>query len=143
MSVLVDASVIIAFLHRRDRMHAKAVRLLQPVLEGAHGPPAITDYLVDEVLTFLVARGASRAQLNRSISFLLGDGTASGPFVLHRVEPDHFAQALRLLMRHRERRMSFTDCTCLAMMASKGIGAIASFDQGFDGLVVRLGSQAP
>lgn len=139
MSVLVDSSVLIAFLHRRDRMHEAATELLKPILDGASGMPAITDDLVDEVLTFLVAKGATRSHLDRAIAFLLGDGDARGPFALHRVGPDHFAKALDLLRRHRARQLSFTDCTSLAVMDSTGILTIASFDRGFDGLVARLG----
>lgn len=138
MSVLVDSSVVIAYLHRRDTMHAAAVAVLAPLLDGERGPCAVTDYLVDEVLTFLVARGATREQLDQAIRFVLGDGEEPGAFVLHRVGPDHFADALSLLRRHRERRMGFTDCTCLAVMDSLGIPAIASFDQGFDGQVERI-----
>jgi predicted nucleic acid-binding protein len=55
------------------------------------------------------------------------------------VGPDHFAEALGLLRRHRERRLSFTDCTSMAVMAAAGIAAIATFDKGFDGLVARVG----
>ena len=139
MSVLVDSSALIAFLHQRDRLHETAERLLAPILDGERGPAAITDDIVDEVLTFLVARGATRSHLDRAIGFLLGDGATPGAFVLHRVGPDHFAEALGLLRRHRERRLSFTDCTSMAVMAAAGIAAIATFDKGFDGLVARVG----
>lgn len=138
MSVLVDSSVIIAFLHRRDGMHETADRFLPALLDGERGPPAVTDDIVDEVLTFLVAKGATRDHLDRAIAFLVGDGETPGAFVIHRVGPDHFAEGLRLIRRHRKRRLSFTDCTSLAVMASAGISAIASFDAGFDGLVTRL-----
>ena len=140
MSVLLDSSVIIAFLHRRDRMHDAAQDLMKPILSGTRGIPVITDYIVDEVLTFMVARGVTRPQLDRTIEFLLGNGTEPGPFLLHRVGADHFAQALHLLRRHRERRLSFTDCTSLSIMESVGVAAIASFDKGFDGFVERLGA---
>jgi hypothetical protein len=138
MSVLVDSSVLIAFLHRRDERHTAASLLLPRILDGERGVPAITDDIVDEVLTFLVARGASREQLDRAIAFLLGDGGERGPFVRHRVGADHFAEALRLIRRHRDRRLSFTDCTSLAVMESIGTRAIVSFDRGFDGLAERI-----
>lgn len=138
MSVLVDSSVIIAFLHRRDGMHSQAMDLLKPILAGERGPPSITDYIVDEVLTFLVARGVTRAQLDKAIRFLLGDGEAAGAFVLHRIGADHFAEALRLVRRHRERRLSFTDCSSVAVMDLAGLSIIASFDNGFEGIVPRL-----
>ncbi len=138
MSVLVDTAVIVAYLHQRDSMHEVAEELLPPLLDGERGPPAITDDIVDEVITFFVAKGATRAQLDRAIAFMLGDGETAGAFVLHRVGPDHFAEALHLVRRYREHGLSFTDCTSLAVMASAGISAIASFDEGFDGLVTRL-----
>lgn len=138
MTVLVDSSVVLGFLLKRDRAHGEAKAVMQDVLGGGRGLAAVTDYIVDEVLTFLVARRATRAQLDHAIAFLLGDGKEPGAFVLHRVGPDHFAEAIRLLRRHRERGLSFTDCTSLAVMASAGIPAIVSFDRGFDGLVERI-----
>ncbi|MGQ0534619.1 MAG: type II toxin-antitoxin system VapC family toxin [Methanobacteriota archaeon] len=139
MSVLVDSSVVIAYLHRRDRLHREACALMAPLLEGRRGSVGVTTDLVDEILTFLVARGATRAQLDRAVAFVLGDGREEGAFVLHRVGPDHFAEALRLLRRHRDRRLNFTDCTSLAVMGSVGMSTIVSFDAGFDGLVERSG----
>lgn len=138
MPILVDSGVLIAFLHRRDRRHHAGQEIMEPILRGEHGTPIVTDYVIDEVLTFLVAKGATRTQLDKAIAFVLSDGEEPGAFFLHRIEPDHFAEALQFVRRHRERRLSFTDCTCLAIMETLGIHTIASFDNGFDGLVTRL-----
>jgi predicted nucleic acid-binding protein len=38
----------------------------------------------------------------------------------------------------RDRPLSFTDCTSMALVEKKGIRQIMSFDGGFDGLVLRV-----
>ena len=51
---------------------------------------------------------------------------------------DIFELAWGKFKSHRERPMSFTDFTSIALMEEHGIKKIMSFDSGFDGLVSRL-----
>jgi predicted nucleic acid-binding protein len=60
--------------------------------------------------------------------------------VLHRADPDAFGKAIFLFRRHFGRRLSFTDCTTLAVAELNGVNFVASFDRGFDGLVSRVPS---
>ena len=43
-----------------------------------------------------------------------------------------------LFTEYPERRLSFTDCTSIALMRKRGIDAIASFDRDFDGIIPRI-----
>ncbi len=95
----------------------------------------MSDYVVDEVMAFLVARGASARNVRDAIAFVLGSEDEPSPFQLRFVSADAFAAAVVLLPRHRDRGLSFTDCTTLALMAATGVRKLATFDRGFDGLV--------
>lgn len=136
MSVLLDASVILGYLSPRLSSHGEVYRFVQQeMFSGARGRVMVTDYIVDEVLTFLTNRGATARDLDRATGFLLGDPS---DVAIRFVGPEDFATAAKLVRKFRDRRLSFTDCTSLAVMASDDIGAIASLDEGFDGLVPRL-----
>ena len=66
MTVLLDTGFIIAPFNKRDRHHRWAARLMRNILKGAHGTPFITDYIIDEVLSYAAAR------LGREVSLKLG-----------------------------------------------------------------------
>jgi predicted nucleic acid-binding protein len=66
--------------------------------------------------------------------FILG----SPRIVKLRVSEDILQAAWDKFRSLRDRPLSFTDCTSLALMEKNGIESIASFDPGFDGLVKRI-----
>jgi predicted nucleic acid-binding protein len=69
----------------------------------------------------------------------IGEFILSSPRIIElRVSGDAFNAAWELKSL-KERFLSFTDCTSLALMEKNGIKRIASFDSGFDGLVERIG----
>jgi len=57
VTVLVDTDVLVALISKRERRNGDAVRLLDRILERTWGAPFVTDYVLDEALTFLMARG--------------------------------------------------------------------------------------
>jgi len=70
----------------------------------------------------------------------IGEFILSSPRIIElRVSGDAFNATWELLKSLKERFLSFTDCTSLALMEKNGIKRIASFDSGFDGLVERIG----
>ena len=75
MTVLVDTDWIVAFLHRADGRHSDAQKVAPQVFAGRWGAALITDYIVDEALTLLMARGAPLAVVDRlQASFTLLSG---------------------------------------------------------------------
>jgi hypothetical protein len=53
--ILVDSSIWDAAKRRRDKSHAVAREVLQEIMEGKYGRVVITDYIIDEVVTWLNA----------------------------------------------------------------------------------------
>jgi predicted nucleic acid-binding protein len=66
--------------------------------------------------------------------------TEDRPTIATVIDTDHRCQqeAWPVFERHYHKGLSFTDCTSLVAIRRRGIDAIASFDDGFDGLVGRV-----
>lgn len=130
MSLLVDTSALVAYAHRGDTNHSRAADLLQRGAAGEFGALYLSDYIFDETVTLLRAR----AGLRRAAEF--------GTLLLHselemaRVEPPEFEDAWT---RFRKLDMSFTDCTSLALVESRNLSGILTFDRGFRGKVRVVG----
>ena len=138
MSILLDTSFVVAAGYPDDHNSDRATELLGEVATGAFGAAFVTDFVVDEALTLVWVR-TRRSDLVRYLAdFLLARDPHDRPGQLLFVGESSFHEAAR---QHRTRhdRLSFTDCTSLAVMAEHGIGAVATFDRGFEGLceVVR------
>lgn len=140
MTILVDTDWIVAFLHAGDGRHADAQKVAPEVFGGWWGASVITDYVLDEALTLLMARGAPLVVADQLVGLVAepSDRAHAPHLVLHRIDQEVFWRAMFLFRRHFARRLSFTDCTTLAMAEMKHVNFVASFDHGFDGLVVRI-----
>ncbi len=121
--VLVDSSVIIAALNRSDSLHGKARRLLASILRGEYGVPHVTDYIVDEVLTYMARRGGREAALKAGALFF-----EKRVFRIIPVTVDVFEAAWELFRRHAP-RISFTDATSVEAARSYNLRYIATFDE--------------
>jgi predicted nucleic acid-binding protein len=54
------------------------------------------------------------------------------------VGSDDFKEAWRLFPQYADRGLSFTDCTSIALLKTRGIESIVSFDADFDGIAPRI-----
>lgn len=61
MTVLVDASVIVAAHNPRDEHHERGLALVEALQQGVHGEPMTTDFVLDEVVTVALARTGRHA----------------------------------------------------------------------------------
>ena len=122
MSILLDTGVIIAAFNRRDRHHRWARRLLVEVLEGRYGPPYVTDYIIDEVLSYAAAR------LGREPALRLGEALLERR--LFRIAPVTVDLVLRAWEIYRDHlpRLSFTDASSIAVAEAYEIDYIATVD---------------
>jgi len=131
--ILVDTSVIVAALNKRDSLHRRAVKLLGDILRGAYGVPHVTDYIVDEVLTYMAARGGREAALRAGTLFF-----EKRAFRIIPVTLDLFYEAWSLFQRHAP-SISFTDAASLAVAEAYGLRYIATFDEELARLYPSLG----
>ncbi|MBI4392453.1 MAG: type II toxin-antitoxin system VapC family toxin [Euryarchaeota archaeon] len=134
MSLLIDTGVLFAFLNNDDARHGQAVGAIERIARGEWGTPLVSDYVVDELFTLIRAR-TGNPDLETAAKRLLPFPKPMLPRLqLVPVGPRHLDATLALFLRHRTRRLSFTDASILALMPELGIETLATFDDGFDGL---------
>lgn len=104
--MLVDTGVLVGYLNERDACHERADELMEELMEGAHGTPFVSDYVLDESYTLIQAR-TGRPALAARLWPLVQRGD-EGLLVLEFVTPDDFWETRSLLERLRERPLSFT-----------------------------------
>ena len=122
MAILLDASVLCAYFNKKDVHHKKAITILTSIKENKYGVETTTDYIVDEVL------GVLSRKKNRKKAIIAGDQIIrSVPITC--MDDSFFAKAWFLFKKAK--KLSFTDCTLLAVMKTYNIEYIATFDKSF------------
>jgi predicted nucleic acid-binding protein len=134
MAVFVDTGIFVAVRNRRDRNHQRAKDLMRSALRSEFGIIHTSDYIADEAITTALARTR-----NHQIAVNTGRYILSSPRIeTLPVSQEDFKLAWSKFQTVRDKFLSFTDCTSLAVMERRGIDRIMSFDSEFDGLVERV-----
>ncbi len=130
ISVFIDTGVFVGARNSRDDRHRLSVEVIKKALKGAFGAVYTSDYVIDEAVTLALARTGKP-----EIAFDIGDFIFKSDRIrLLWTDRSVFASAWEMFRRHREKRLSFTDCISLAHIEDKKIKFILSFDAGFRGL---------
>jgi predicted nucleic acid-binding protein len=103
--IFLDSSFIVAFEVDGDTNHIDAVRSMREVVLGKHGPPAISDYIFDEVVTVTFARTRSPARARQ-----VGEAMLES-FRMLKVDEGIFKDAWRQFRAQKHTKFSFTDST--------------------------------
>jgi len=137
MSVFVDTGVFIAFHNNKDANHSRALELMRAIVNGELGVAYTSDYVFDEAVTAALVRTRRPENALAVGKMILGEITT--PFLaILRVGEETFKEAWRLFSQYAGRGLSFTDCSSITLMRTKGIESIVSFDTDFDGIVPRI-----
>jgi len=132
--LFVDTGVLLAAVLADDPGHAAARRILEDAdrWRGFH----TSDYVLAEGLNFIRQKVRRK---DAADSFLaLAFGTNEDPPIVDevlRVHGGRFAAALQRYRDEFDRGLSFTDWTSVVLMEEERLGAIATFDRGFHGIV--------
>ena len=130
-----DTTVFIAAVFLKEKHHKEGRAIIASVEEGVLGTPVITDYILDEVVTFVRKRKSAAASIE-----VLEAMVYSPHLKFVKVENRHFEAGLQLFRTYE--RLSFTDAVSVAVMRDLNVEVIYSFDSDFDGIpgIVRLTS---
>jgi uncharacterized protein len=125
--VFVDTSGWFAAIVPSDPDHAAA----QAWMKTNERPLFTTDFVLDETLTLLRARGQFARAREFGQSMLEGElGT------VHFLTEEDFLGAWSVYVRFSDKEWSFTDCTSRALIERLGISSALAFDHHF----VQFGS---
>lgn len=126
MSIILDTSFLIALNDSGDFNHKRAQSLKTIIRQDEFGKCYISDYIFDELVTFLRAKSVNSEKIK-----LIGDALLSdGRIELLKVDSDVFLQSWELFKKTGN--LSFTDCATVALAKGFGIRNIASYDSDFD-----------
>lgn len=122
--ILLDSSFIISLYNTRDQNHENAQELMKSIMNKDFGDIFISDYIFDEVATGLL----KNVGLKESIEIC---DVVLGSSYLEFINGPTFKRSLEMFKSQKNTRLSFTDCTNIAIMKEKGIKNIAAFDGDF------------
>lgn len=122
--ILVDSTIWDAAKRKRDRAHASARKVLEEIMSGAYGRPIVTDYIIDEVLTWLNVHTTHRLAVQTADFFFMGDQVR-----VEKVDWAILREAYEFFKKYNF--LSFTDSTTAAIAKAKGIKNIATLDADF------------
>ncbi len=120
--IFVDTSAWFAIFSRRDVNHGAATSAIRTF----HEQFVTTDFVVDETLTLLRARGENR----RALAF--GRRVIEGQWAqVVRIDAADFSAAWTQFQKFSDKEWSFTDCTSRVVMERLGIRRAFAFDDHF------------
>jgi predicted nucleic acid-binding protein len=120
--IFVDTGAWFAFVVPTDPNHTAA----RAWLETNSDVLITTDYVVDETLTLLRARGESRRSIELGDSFF--DGSVG---VVYRLSETDLLTAWDVFRLYHDKEWSFTDCTSRVVMQRLEITRAIAFDKHF------------
>lgn len=122
--VILDTSFLVSHYNTRDENHGKAEELMKKISKGDFNV-VISDYVFGECCTVLLMRlkdYKKTIEVCESIKSL----------EILKVDEGAFERAWEIFKEQRQTKMSFTDCSTLALMEMNGIKNIATFDEDFN-----------
>lgn len=120
--IFADAGALFAYVVPDDEHHEEARRWLRQ----NRVPLITTDYIIDETLTLLRARGESVRAVQ--LGYLLFSGALAN---LHYLTEGDILAAWAVYRTYTDKEWSFTDCTSKIMIEKLGLTHAFAFDQHF------------
>ena len=139
MRLFLDTGPLVAAVHRRDRRHGDAKRLLQTIADGAWKQVHTNDLVLVEAVNFIVARVGVRASLQALAKLMTGDDAIVSH--VHHVDAGAQASAFAAVLKRFD-GLSLTNRTILDSMERHRIDELATYDRGFEGRVPIIHVQA-
>lgn len=128
----IDTVTLFAGFFSDEKHYPKAKKIVEAIAERSIRNAVCSDYILDELLTL------ARVKKNAAASNEILEEIINSEIELIKVEQKHLALAFEFFKSYE--KLSFTDCTTVALMLDKGIKEIYSFDKGFDSIpkIIRL-----
>lgn len=136
MRLFLDTGPLLAAVLPRDPDHKAAVEILHRAVDGAWTSVHTSDFVVAEALNFIRMK-VKRVETAQAIVALTFGSPEAPPLVraVSRVHATRFAAALDRYQRDFARGLSLTDWTSVVVAKDEDVEEIATFDQGFQGLL--------
>lgn len=124
--IFLDTSFIISYYNEHDDNHSRALSLMNKIVSGNYGEFIISDYIFDEVATIAFIRLKNLSEVEKignDIQFFTN---------IYTIEEKVFQDSWNIFVKQYDTKMSFTDCSIIALMRSQRVKYLATFDEDFD-----------
>ena len=129
--ILVDSSALCALVDRGELRHRAVATFIQEY--GAEFSLLVTDYVLDETLTWIKGRFGPR----QAIEF--GRKLRASDFCrYHVLTAEDEADTWALFEKYQDKAWSYTDCSCLAVMQRLQVSEALSLDAQFYQMGVQV-----
>lgn len=122
--IFLDTSFIVSFYNEGDENHMKAIEIMYELIKDKYGDVAINDYIFNECATVLFAR---LKNLEKTVIIC----ERIKKIRIFRVDEKLFEESWQIFKNQKNTKLSFTDCSILAIMKKEGIKNIVTFDGDF------------
>ncbi len=120
--IFLDASFIVAYANADDRHHKRAVELTKEIENGMHGERAVSEYILDEVVTVLLSR-------TNNYDAAVSTGRELRDMFFIREDYALLEKTWEIFSTQNKPHISFTDCNTIAICEREGIAKLATFDE--------------
>lgn len=134
LTVFIDTGIFVALHNADDSFNLRSKELVGQALSGDFGRMYTSDYVIDEAVSTALVRTRKYELAQDLGSHIISSARITKIFVNEEI----FQNAWKKFVALKEKALSFTDCTSLAIMETKKIKQILSFDSDFDGLTKRI-----
>ncbi len=124
--IFVDTTIWASAIDASDSLHEDGAAVLKALAEGQLGAALTTDFVLDETLTLLKARGGRAGTIVKAISNIISSPSLNISYV------DEVLFNTALSTYEKYERLSFTDAVTLTIMQRKKVKEIFSHDDHFD-----------
>ncbi len=132
MKLFGDSSAWLAFFDRSQPAH-ETIRREVGALSRHNLVIFVTDYVIDETLTLVLARAG------HSVAVMCGEWLLHSPSIhLVRIDENQWDSAWDLFRRYDDKDFSFTDCTSFVVMEAYNLVDAFTFDRHFEQMGFRL-----
>lgn len=121
--LILDTSFLVSYYNSRDENHVKAEELMKKIDDKFE--VIISDYVFGECCTVLLMR---LKDLKKTLEIC----NAIKNLEMIRVDDSAFERAWEIFKEQKQTKMSFTDCSTVALMEMNGIKNIVTFDEDFN-----------
>ncbi len=127
MKLFVDTSAFIALADKSDQYHVRASEFFQGIVNPLKFESLITsNFVLDETLTRIATT------LGPQKAFEFGENLLNSEvFEIQEIDRPLLHDALSLMQKYKDKRLSFTDLTSFAVMAREKIRTAFCFDLDF------------
>ena len=136
--IFIDTNFFVAMLNKKDSKHKRALEILHLLKTPEWGTRLISDYVLDETITFLWSHTRNKNIVKYFyVNLILNNNFAR----IEKITSEDIDQSWKIWNKYAEypkRPLSFTDCTILALLDRLKINTLITFDDEFNGLVEKI-----